>query len=87
MKYVFGFLKECDVRVVMGDSFISIPWPNINMPDYSRKPLMDCTYSRGYFHSVESTLEPVSHAIFLQNDRVWLCGPVVLTFGIQILHV
>ena len=66
----------------MGDSFVSIPCPNVNMPDYSLRPLMYCTCSRGYFYSVESALEPVSHAIFLQHYCVWLCSPVVLMFGI-----
>jgi len=38
----------------MGDSFISIPCPTINISGYSIRPLMDCTYNRDYFHSVES---------------------------------
>jgi hypothetical protein len=71
----------------MGDGFISFPCPNINMPDYSLRPLMDCTCRRVYFHSVKSTLEPVSHAMFLQHYHVWLCSLVVLMFGIRILRV
>jgi len=33
-----------------------------------------------YFHSVQSTLGPVSHAILLQHHHVWICSQTVLTF-------
>ena len=60
--------------------------PNTNMPDYSLRPLIDCIYGRGYFHLVESTSEPLSYAIFLQHNWVWLCSPIVLMSGIWILY-
>jgi hypothetical protein len=46
---------------------------------------MDCSYSKKYFHLVQSTSEPFSHAICLQH-HVWLCSPIVLMPGIRILY-
>jgi len=53
-----GWLCKTDLSV--------FPCPNI-VSDYSLRPLRDCTYNRVYFHLVGSTIEPVSHAVFLQH--------------------
>ena len=42
------------------------PCPSI-VSDYCLRPLMDCIYNGVYFHSVGSTIEPVSHAVLLQH--------------------
>ena len=60
------------------------PCLNINVPDYFLRPLMNCIYSREYFHLVESILEPDSDAVFMQHYRVLLCSPIVLMPGIWI---
>ena len=54
------------------------------MPDYSPRPFIDCAYRKEYFHLLETTLEPFSHALFLQCYHIWLCSPFVLMPGIQI---
>jgi hypothetical protein len=56
------------------------------MPDYSPRPFTDCAYSKEYFHLVESTLEPFAYALILQHYWIWLCCPIVLMPGIQMLH-
>jgi len=56
-----GWLCKTDLSV--------FPCPNI-VSNYSLRSLMDCTYNRVYFHLVWNTIEPVSHAVFLQHYLV-----------------
>jgi hypothetical protein len=38
------------------------PCPNLNVQDYSLRPLIDCIYGRGYFHLAESTSEAMQYS-------------------------